>query len=177
MNPFDMLAAVILGYCIIRGIFRGLIREAASIIGMVAGFYLSYSNYKSLSPILARWMPNFAYLDIASFIILFCAVLMIVTGLGILIRLILKFALLGMFDRILGALFGALKGALIVSLLFMLLISFLPPGGVAMVSKSRFSPYVNAVSKGIALVIPETMKNSFTNNINELKKEWGKKSS
>jgi membrane protein required for colicin V production len=176
MNPFDMAIVVILGYGIIRGIFRGLIREMASIIGVAAGFYIAYFNYKALSPLLARWITNSAYVDIVSFIILFCAVLMIITGAGILIRLIIKIALLGVADRVLGALFGALKGALIVSLLFILLVSFLPPGGVRMVSDSKIAPYVNAVSREVVKVIPDDMRGNFMKNIEKLKKDWGKKS-
>jgi membrane protein required for colicin V production len=175
MNPFDMVIVVILGYGVIRGIFRGLIRELASIAGVAAGFYVAYANYKTLSPLLSRWIPTPAYLDIASFIILFCAVLMIITGAGILMRLIIKVALLGVFDRILGGLFGGIKGALIVSLLFVLLVSFLPPGGVRMVSDSNLAPYVNTISKGVVTVIPKEMRESFMKNIEELKKGWGTK--
>lgn len=176
MNPFDMVVAVILGYCIIRGIFRGLIRELASIIGVVAGFFTAYYNYRNFSTTLAGWIPNTPYVDIISFVILFCAVLLIVTGLGMIIRLIMKVVLLGMVDRILGALFGAVKGTLIVSILFIFLVSFLPPGGAEVVSKSKLWPYVNTLSKGIIRVIPEEMHTGFLKNIDALKKEWDKKS-
>jgi membrane protein required for colicin V production len=175
VNPFDMVIVVILGYGVIRGVFRGLIRELAAIAGIAVGFYVAYANYKTISPMLARWITTPAYLDIASFIILFCAVLMIITGVGILIRLIIKVALLGVFDRMLGGIFGGVKGALIVSLMFVLLVSFLPPGGVKMVSDSKLAPYVNAVSKGVVVVIPKEMRESFIKNIEELKKSWGTK--
>ncbi|PQP34359.1 colicin V production protein, partial [Desulfobacteraceae bacterium SEEP-SAG9] len=33
MNPLDILIIVIAGFCLIRGIFRGLIKELSSIIG------------------------------------------------------------------------------------------------------------------------------------------------
>jgi membrane protein required for colicin V production len=175
MNPFDMVIVVILGYGVIRGIFRGLIRELAAIAGVAVGFYVAYANYKTVSPMLARWVSTPAYVDIVGFILLFCAVLMIITGAGILIRLIVKVALLGVFDRILGGFFGGLKGALIVSLLFVLLVSFLPAGGVKIVSDSKLAPYVNTISKGVVAVIPKEMRDSFVKNIEELKKSWGTK--
>jgi len=37
MNPFDTIIAIILGYCLIRGFFRGLIKELSSIIGVLGG--------------------------------------------------------------------------------------------------------------------------------------------
>jgi membrane protein required for colicin V production len=175
MNPFDMVIVMILGYGVIRGIFRGLIRELAAIAGVAVGFYVAYANYKTVSPMLARWISTLAYADIVGFILLFSAVLMIISGAGILIRLIIKVALLGVFDRILGGIFGGLKGALIVSLLFILLVSFLPSGGVKIVSESKLAPHVNTVSKGVVAVIPKEMRESFIKNIEELKKSWGTK--
>ncbi|MGD9259358.1 MAG: CvpA family protein, partial [Desulfobacterales bacterium] len=38
MNPFDILIIIILGYSLIRGLFRGLVKEVASIIGVLGGF-------------------------------------------------------------------------------------------------------------------------------------------
>jgi membrane protein required for colicin V production len=175
VNPFDMVIVVVLGYGIIRGIFRGFIREIAAIAGVVVGFYVAYANFKTISPMLARWIPTPAYLDIVSFILLFCVVLIIITGAGILIRLIIKMALLGVFDRVLGGLFGGIKGALIVSLLFILLVSFLPPGGTKMVTDSKLAPYVNALSRGVVAIIPNEMQTSFMKNLEELKKSWGGK--
>ena len=38
MNPFDVFIIIILGYSIVRGLFRGLVKEASSIIGVLGGF-------------------------------------------------------------------------------------------------------------------------------------------
>ncbi|MGD9324868.1 MAG: CvpA family protein, partial [Desulfobacterales bacterium] len=34
MNPFDIIIIVILGYSLVRGIFRGLVKEVSSIVGV-----------------------------------------------------------------------------------------------------------------------------------------------
>jgi membrane protein required for colicin V production len=39
MNPFIL---TILSYGLIRGIFRGLVREISSIVGVLGGFYAAY---------------------------------------------------------------------------------------------------------------------------------------
>ena len=41
MNILDILIAVIVGFCLVRGIFRGIIKELTSIVGVVAGFFAS----------------------------------------------------------------------------------------------------------------------------------------
>ena len=72
MNPFDMLAIVILAFCVIRGVFRGLVKELSSVVGVLAGFYAAYTYYMQVSTFLSRWMTNTAYVNILSFLIIFC---------------------------------------------------------------------------------------------------------
>ena len=43
MNYLDIIIVVILSYCVIRGVFRGLIKELSSIIGVFGGFYAAYT--------------------------------------------------------------------------------------------------------------------------------------
>ncbi len=166
-----MIIGVIVGYGVIRGLFRGFIRELAAIAGVAAGFYVAYVHYQTISPRLMHWIHHSAYANIIAFILLFCAVVMIFAGAGMILRLIMKVALLGIVDRVLGAIFGGLKGALIVSLLFILLVSFLPAGGAKILSDSKLSPYVNTVSKAMVMMIPKDMGESFKKNIEALKKK------
>ncbi|MBW2176094.1 MAG: CvpA family protein, partial [Deltaproteobacteria bacterium] len=43
MTILDVLMIVIVGFCLIRGVFRGLIKEISSIIGVFAGYYAAYT--------------------------------------------------------------------------------------------------------------------------------------
>ena len=172
INPFDIAIIVLMGYTIIRGIFRGFIREIAGIIGLLAGFYIAYGYYGHLSPLLERWISDPAYRDITAFIIVFCATALLIIGLGMLVRLIVKMLLLGVVDRIFGAVFGAVKGALIVSLLLVVLVNFLPAGGADLIARSRLAPAVNAVSGQLVRLIPESARESFYERMLAIRKEW-----
>jgi len=55
MNFFDIIVVVILGYCFIRGIFRGLIKELSSIVGVFGGFYAAYTYYMMVAKLLSKW--------------------------------------------------------------------------------------------------------------------------
>jgi uncharacterized membrane protein required for colicin V production len=70
MNPFDILILVILGYCAVRGLFRGLVKEVSSIIGVLGGFYAAYSYYALLANLLTRLISDTAYRNILSFLII-----------------------------------------------------------------------------------------------------------
>ena len=174
MNFFDIIIVIILGYCVIRGIFRGLIKELSSLIGVLGGFYAAFTYYMILAKPLSKWITNSGYLNIISFLILFCGVFLIISILGIIINYLLKIAFLGWADRICGAGFGAIKGILIVSVLLIALTSFLPKG-TPVVKNSLLAPHVTLVSENMAKVVSKDMKHVFSKKIAALKKAWKKK--
>ena len=86
MNLLDIVIIVILAYCLIRGIFRGLIKELSSIVGVLAAFYAAYSYYPLVAYLLRRWITDAGYLNILSFFILFCFIFVAVSMLGVVIK-------------------------------------------------------------------------------------------
>ena len=174
MNFFDITVIVILGYCLIRGIFRGLVKELSSIIGVFGGFYAAYTYYPILAKPLSKWIANTGYLNLLSFMIIFCGVFIIISILGIIINYLLKIVFLGWLDRVSGAMFGAVKGILIVSVLLIALTAFLPKG-TPVIKDSLLSPYVTLVSEKMAKVISKDMNQAFSTKIAAIKKAWKKK--
>ena len=171
MNPFDILIIVILGYCLVRGLFRGLVKEISSIIGVLGGFYAAYSYYTLVAKWLSHVISNTSYLHILSFLIIFCFVLIIINILGIIIKYLLDIAFLGWVDRIFGVIFGFSKGVLIVSILFIILTTFLPKGA-PIIKNSLLAPHVIWVSESMAKVISKEMKQEFSDKLGELKEAW-----
>ena len=174
VNLFDGVIIIVLAYCLIRGIFRGLIKEISSLVGVLTGFYAAYSYYPLVVKFLARWISNAGYLSILSFLILFFVVFFVISILGVIINYLLKIAFLGWVDRICGALFGAIKGVLIVSVVMIPLISFLPKGAT-LLKDSLLAPRATLVSEKMVKVVSKDLKSAFTNNLSGLKKSWKKK--
>ena len=171
MNPFDILILVILGYSLVRGLFRGLVKEISSIIGVFGGFYAAYTYYHTLAKLISRLIRDVSYLNIVSFLIIFCGVLIAVSVLGVIIKYLLNIAFLGWVDRIGGVIFGVAKGVLIVSVIFISLTTFLPQGS-AFIKNSVLAPHVSWVSEKMAKVVSKEMKQDFTRKLGELKKTW-----
>jgi len=171
MNPFDIVIAVILIFCLVRGIFRGLIKELSSIVGVLAGFYAAYSYYPDLGHVLAKWISSPAYLNILSFMLIFFGVFISIGILGVIIKYLLSIAFLGWVDRLCGAGFGVLKGILISSVILLVLATFLPKGA-PIIKESILAPRVMLVSETMAQVIPIEMKREFSKKITTLKKSW-----
>jgi len=171
MNKFDMLIIAILAFCVIRGLFRGLIKELSSIIGVLAGFYAAYSYYMVIAKLLSRWISSAAYLNILSFLILFCGVFFIVSILGVVIKYVLDIAFMGWIDRVCGAGFGMVKGILIISILLITFTAFLPKNA-SFVKDSVLASHVASVSERMARIVSKDLKSEFSSKISELKKSW-----
>lgn len=171
MNPLDMLIVVILAFCFIRGIFRGLIKELSSIVGVFAGFYAAYTHYGVISKFLSRWFSNLAYLNILSFLVIFSLIFIVISIFGIVIKYLLNIAFLGWMDRICGAGFGAIKGILIVSVILIPLTSFLPRGAPVL-KQSLLSPYATQVSEKMVKIVSKDLKDQFEDKLKELRKAW-----
>jgi membrane protein required for colicin V production len=171
MNPFDVFIIIILGYSIVRGLFRGLVKEVSSIFGVLGGFYAAYSYYPVMAKILAGLVVNVSYLNILSFLVIFCSVLIIISILGVVIKYLLNVAFLGWIDRLCGVFFGLIKGVLIVTVLFIILTTFLPKGA-SLIKKSVLAPHVIWVSEKMVNVVSKEMKRDFFNKLDEFKKAW-----
>ena len=145
MNLFDMVCIIILGYCLVRGIFRGLIKELSSIVGVFGGFYAAYTYYMKVGKLFSSWISNTSYLNILSFLIIFCGVFIIISIIGVIIKYLLNIAFLGWVDHICGAGFSTIKGILIVSMLLMILTAFLPKN-TPFIKNSLLTPIKSPVS-------------------------------
>jgi len=171
MNIYDIAVLVIVGFCLIRGIFRGLIKEVASMVGVLAGFFGAYTYYADLARLLSRWFDASPYLQLLSFLALFCIILLLVSVLGVVIKYLMRVAFLGWVDRLCGAGFGLVKGLLIAAVLLMPLTAFLPRDAT-LIRNSMLAPHVNAMTEPLSKLSSKSLKRQFRTRLAELKKVW-----
>ncbi|MCU0590075.1 MAG: CvpA family protein [Desulfobacterales bacterium] len=171
MNAFDIIVGVILVYGLVRGVFRGLVKEVSSIIGVLGGFLAAYSFYGVVGGYLSGVVSSYAYRNLLAFLIIFCTVVVLVNVLAIVIKYLLKIVFLGWLDRLGGVVFGFIKGTLIVAVLFLALTAFLPKGA-ALIRESLMAPYVSIVSEKLATVVSNDIKREFAAKLDELKRAW-----
>lgn len=173
MNIFDIVIIVVISFCLIRGLFRGIVREVSSIVGVIAGFYGAYTYFPIISPYFAKWISTQGYRNLLSFFILFCAILICISLIAVLIRYFLNIVFLGWVDRLCGMIFGGVKGILIISVLFIMLTTFLPRNSTILV-KSRFSSPVAKISEAVSVFIDHNMKKELMLKLKGIKKQWEK---
>ena len=136
----------------------------SGIIGVVAGFYGAYTYYPLITVYAEKWIENSGIRNLMAFFLLFCAILIIIGFISVLIRKFLKLIFLGWVDRTFGLVFGAAKGLLIVSVLFIMITTFLPKSS-NILSASKFSPYIAKVSKAMTVFVSQNSRKDFLKHL------------
>lgn len=114
MSFLDIVIGLLLIWGLWKGLKNGLFIELASIVALIAGIFgaihFSYIAGDYLSQNM-QW--NERYISLTSFIITFIIIVLAIHFAGKLLTKIADFAMLGLVNKIAGALFGALKVAVI----------------------------------------------------------------
>lgn len=121
MHALDIIILILLGFGLVKGFFKGLFVELASLIGLVAGVYGAYYFSDYCANFLREhfnWNEN--YLQISAFAITFLLILLSIIVAGKALTKLADFAALGLLNKFLGGLFGLLKIAVIIGVLIML---------------------------------------------------------
>ena len=138
MNYIDIIIAVLLVAFGIGGWRKGIITEAATLLGLGLGLYGAFHFSDFTANKLLQWVEiNPKYLHLISFIVTFIVVAILVNILGRIVTKVVKSLNLGFIDKIGGFLFGIAKGILICSLLVMLLNVFKLTGVVKDKTKEK----------------------------------------
>jgi membrane protein required for colicin V production len=95
------------------GLWRGLVKEVISLAGWIASFWLAQVYAQPVGMALPLSGSGEALRQLAGFVTVFLAVLIISAFLGMLLKKLASAVGLGPLDRLLGAVFGALRGLLL----------------------------------------------------------------
>lgn len=141
MNILDVIIVVLMVFLIVRGVMRGLVAEVASLVGIVLGIWLGIRYMNHATTLLKPYVPEFSFLPVVSFALIFLGVLVLCNLLGWGLRVLFKKTLLGWLDRTLGAALAVIKGVVISYLGIVILTVYLVPG-TPLVAQSRLAPAV-----------------------------------
>ena len=125
MNLLDLIVSTILLLASIRGFRKGLVIEAASFLSIFFGILGGVKFSKFASDIISSFFSlNPTLIKVIAFIIVFLICVRLTSLIANIITKIIKLALLGIINRILGALFGVIKWGIFLSFFIILLGNF-----------------------------------------------------
>ncbi len=122
MNWIDFIIVILVVLSVISGFSNGLMKEVASLVGLILGIWgaIKFSNFTAAK--LYEWFDmSGQYVGIIAFIITFCAIVIVLHFIGALADKVVDAAQLGFLNRLLGMVFGAVKNILILSVIFSVL--------------------------------------------------------
>ena len=139
---FDTIAVSIIGLSILYSVWKGMVKEAFSLIALVFAYLMASNFYTELAGLMAGVITEETLAHILSFIILFLASLL---GMAMLGRVVGKFLrstdTISGWDRILGGMFGMAKGVLIL-MVFMLPLQWFDETYANWTEDSVVAPYL-----------------------------------
>ena len=104
MAIFDIIVLVCLGMALFFGRFKGFIRQAISFAGLFVAIWIGSKFTLPISNWMQQWIDlNPAALKAIAFVVVFALTLLTVTLIGILLDKVIKVAMLGWLNRLLGA--------------------------------------------------------------------------
>ena len=119
MAFLDIVIGLLLLWGLYIGLKNGLLIEIAAIIALVAGIYGAiHFSYIAGNYLSEHWQWNEKYINIAAFIITFIVIVVLIHMAGKLLTKVANIALLGLLNKIAGAIFGMVKVAVILGALF-----------------------------------------------------------
>ncbi|WP_299526153.1 CvpA family protein [Winogradskyella sp.] len=118
MSIIDIVLAALILFGFVRGLFKGLFVEIASLLALVLGIYGAiHFSYYAADLLESRVDWNEKTINIVAFAITFVIIVLVISLAGKALTKLADFAALGMLNKLLGGVFGALKIGLILSVL------------------------------------------------------------
>ncbi|WP_340077006.1 CvpA family protein [Leptobacterium sp. I13] len=114
MNFIDIVLGGLIIYGVVRGLMKGFFVELASLLALILGIYGAiHFSYYAGDYLSTRVQWEERYINLTAFAITFVGIVVAVTFAGKLFTKIASFAMLGILNKLLGAVFGGLKIAII----------------------------------------------------------------
>jgi membrane protein required for colicin V production len=169
MTAADWVIVVVIILSVLQAAISGFFHEAFGIAGLIFGYLLAAWNYQRLAARFAPHLKSEWLGEIAAFLIIFLAVVVLAGIAGRITSHIVKEAGLGFFDRILGGALGLLRGALMVAVILMSMAAFTPTSQA--LEGSELAPYFLVVGRAAIWVAPSELRVRFYQGLDLLHRE------
>lgn len=120
MTAFDYIILAIVGFSMLLGVMRGLVREALNLLAWIAAFWLANAYTADIARLLPQAIPTDSLRFLAAFVILFLGTLLLMSLVTMTVAELIKTLGLKTYDKGLGVVFGLARGFLIVITLVLL---------------------------------------------------------
>ena len=167
MSVADWIILAFIVFSVIGAAIEGFFHEAFHLAGLVVGYLLAAWQYHRLADWFAPHLKSPWVGEIAGFLIIFFAVLILAGFAGRITRWLMKKAGLSTIDRILGAVLGLLRGVLVVAIVLTAMAAFAP--AAKWLAESQLAPYFLVGGRAAIWLAPSELPQRFYQGLDYLR--------
>jgi membrane protein required for colicin V production len=172
MNWIDLIIIVLLILSVVNGFINGLVKEVASLAGLILGIWGAIKFSFFTAEKLYDWFDmSGQFVGIIAFLITFGIIVVIIHFIGILADKLIDAVALGFLNRILGMVFGLIKTVLILSVIFCVLNAIDVRRPFLSKEKIEGSKFYNPISDIAPAIFPIIGEGNFRQSFDRFKKE------
>ena len=168
MNGFDLLVLVLATAFVMLGLFRGLLRLALSIGGLLLGLLLAIRWEDAATPHVRKFVDSDLWAPMIAFVGIVVLVVVASVLASAVLHRFLKVAHLAWVDRILGASAGLLA-AVFLSAGISLILASASPDGPPVLQKSTLAPITLSLSRAIVKLAPAELRARFDAGMRQIR--------
>jgi membrane protein required for colicin V production len=169
MSGADWVILVVLLVSVVQAASAGFFQEACGIAGLVFGYILAAWQYRRLAEWFSPHLKSPWLGEIAAFLVIFLAVMIVAGIAGRIARWIMKEAGLSFLDRLLGGALGLVRGCLLVAVVLMSMATFTPTS--KLLAGSQLAPYFLVAGRAAIWVAPSELRGRFYQGLDLLHRE------
>lgn len=158
LNSLDIILIVIAGALIFRGLLRGIVREAISVLSLIIGFYLAAKYNQQLVPYFSSIFDGAGAVKAFSYLSIILATLLVAFFIGVAIKKILTVTMLSWADQVLGGILGLAEAVIVGGIIIVVLNSFTPNS--EFLTKSQLAPRVLSTASFFISFAPDNVLES-----------------
>ena len=164
MSYVDLFFGLVLAWGAYSGFSKGLIKELASILGVIIGVFLAKNYYPYLDIKLKLIFESEAgFISILSAILIFLLTIMVFKIIAKFLTKFLKIIALGLLNRIIGSVFGIFKTVLLLCILVFIFSNINNVTGIIKAEKLSQSFFYSKIEKINSFII----ESNYNENGNE----------
>lgn len=164
MSYLDLFFVVVIAWGAYSGFSKGLIKELASILGVIFGIFLAKNYYPYLDIKLKPIFESEAgFISILSAILIFLLTIMVFKIIAKFLTKFLKIIALGLLNRIIGSVFGIFKTVLLLCILVFIFSNINNVTGIIKAEKLSQSFFYSKIEKINSFII----ESNYNENGNE----------
>lgn len=164
MSYLDLFFGLVIAWGAYSGFSKGLIKELASILGVIIGVFLAKNYYPYLDIKLKPIFESEAgFISILSAILIFLLTIMVFKIIAKFLTKFLKIIALGLLNRIIGSVFGIFKTVLLLCILVFIFSNINNVTGIIKAEKLSQSFFYSKIEKINSFII----ESNYNENGNE----------